>query len=60
MGKKIAVTICEDIWNLDKDLHMSDPLDEISPLQPDLLINLSASPWHHQKGIKEKSFSAGL
>jgi len=54
MGKKIAVTICEDIWNLDKDLHMSDPLDEISPLQPDLLINLSASPWHHQKRYQRK------
>jgi NAD+ synthase (glutamine-hydrolysing) len=53
-GKKIAVTICEDIWNLDKDLHNSDPLEEISTLRPDLLINLSASPWHHQKKNQRK------
>ncbi len=54
LGKKFAVTICEDIWNLDKDLHCSDPLEEIQTLQPDLLINLSASPWHHQKKNQRK------
>jgi len=54
LGKKIAVTICEDIWNLDKDLHCSDPLEEIQALQPDLLINLSASPWHHEKKNQRK------
>jgi NAD+ synthase (glutamine-hydrolysing) len=53
-GKKIAVTICEDMWNYDKDLHIIDPLDEIFNLQPDLLINLSASPWHHQKKNQRK------
>ena len=54
LGKKCAVTICEDIWNLDKELHSSDPLEEICSQQPDLLINLSASPWHHQKKNQRK------
>jgi NAD+ synthase (glutamine-hydrolysing) len=54
LGKKCAVTICEDIWNLDKELHSSDPLEEICSQQPDLLINLSASPWHHQKMNQRK------
>ena len=44
--KSIAVTICEDIWNADQVKYSKDPLDEIAEGQPDLLINLSASPWH--------------
>ena len=48
-GKKIAVTICEDIWNVDNDLHKQNPLPEITAEKPDLLINLSASPWHEKK-----------
>ena len=48
-GKKIAVTICEDIWNVDNDLHKQNPLLEITSEKPDLLINLSASPWHEKK-----------
>jgi len=54
LGKEIAVTICEDIWNLDKELHYSDPLEEICSFQPDLLINLSASPWHYLKNNQRK------
>ena len=49
LGKKIAVTICEDIWNASLDIHTSDPLEKITESRPDLLINLSASPWHIKK-----------
>ena len=45
-GKKIAVSICEDIWNVDSDLHSQNPLEQIANEKPDLLLNLSASPWH--------------
>ena len=45
-GKHVAVTICEDIWNVDSDLHANNPLSLIASEKPDLLINLSASPWH--------------
>jgi NAD+ synthase (glutamine-hydrolysing) len=48
-GKKIAVTICEDIWNIRQGEYHSDPIDEIAGQKPDLLLNLSASPWHLNK-----------
>ena len=47
--KKIAVTICEDIWNIQQGQYDSDPIDEIAGQKPDLLLNLSASPWHLNK-----------
>jgi len=47
--KKIAVTICEDIWNIQQGEYDSDPIDEIAGQKPDLLLNLSASPWHLNK-----------
>ena len=51
-GKKLAVTICEDIWNLgDNPMYRICPMDKLMPFQPDVMINLSASPFdytHHQ------------
>ena len=47
--KKIAVSICEDIWNIDSKLHENNPLHAIDSEKPDILINLSASPWHTGK-----------
>lgn len=55
LGKTIAVTICEDIWNSDNELHAEDPLEELSGLNTDLLINLSASPWHIHKAGQRQS-----
>lgn len=47
-GKKLAVTICEDIWNLTENpMYHSRPMDELAKLQPDLMINLSASPFDY-------------
>ncbi len=48
-GHRIAVTICEDIWN-DKAVwqrppYHEDPLGLLSEARPDLLVNLSASPF---------------
>jgi len=51
-GKKVAVTICEDLWHgLDGQRYsrQANPLDGISDSKPDLLLNLSASPWHFGK-----------
>lgn len=48
-NKKIAITICEDIWNLEQKEYPLDPVENISKKCPDLLINLSASPWHLKK-----------
>jgi NAD+ synthase (glutamine-hydrolysing) len=47
-GKKIAVTVCEDIWNLgDNPLYRICPMDELMKFQPDIMINLSASPFDY-------------
>jgi len=47
-GKKIAVTICEDIWNLGNDpLYRYCPMDKLIGQQPDVMINLSASPFDY-------------
>ncbi|MBS4168048.1 NAD+ synthase [Parachlamydia sp. AcF125] len=48
-GKNVAITICEDMWqhsHLLKFTHYRhDPIKSLIPLSPDLLINLSASPF---------------
>ncbi len=54
-NKKFAVSICEDLWNLDGQLHEINPLEEIRELEPDFLLNLSASPWHEGKRKKRLS-----
>jgi NAD+ synthase (glutamine-hydrolysing) len=47
-GKKLAVVICEDIWNLgDNPLYRNCPMDELMKKQPDLMLNLSASPFDY-------------
>ncbi|MDB5275165.1 MAG: synthase [Ferruginibacter sp.] len=47
-GKKLAVTICEDIWNLgDNPLYRICPMDELMKHQPDIMINISASPFDY-------------
>ncbi len=56
-GKKLAVTICEDLWDeqptqneFGKDkLYTRSPLEELSKLKPDLVINLSASPFSYNQ-----------
>jgi len=55
-GKKIALTICEDLWNLaDKPLYKSCPMEVLMLQQPDLMINISASPfdYDHDEDRKE-------
>ncbi len=47
-GKKLAVTICEDIWNVgDNPLYRICPMDYLMDQQPDLMLNLSASPFDY-------------
>jgi NAD+ synthase (glutamine-hydrolysing) len=47
-GKKLAVTICEDIWNLgDNPLYTICPMDELMKQSPDIMLNLSASPFDY-------------
>ncbi len=48
-GKKIALSICEDIWNLGNEnpLYTVNPLDFQMEQNPDLIINISASPFDY-------------
>lgn len=47
-GRKLAVTICEDIWNLgDNPLYRVCPMDILMEQKPDLMINISASPFDY-------------
>jgi NAD+ synthetase len=48
-GKKIGITICEDIWN-DEDfwpdrLYRRDPVRELISQGAEIILNISASPW---------------
>ena len=55
-GKRIALTICEDIWNLgDNPLYRVCPMDELMKQSPDLMVNISASPfdYDHDEDRKE-------
>jgi NAD+ synthase (glutamine-hydrolysing) len=55
-GKKLAVTICEDIWNLgDNPLYRMSPMDELIKHQPDVILNLSASPYNYAQDVVRKS-----
>lgn len=47
-GRRLAITICEDIWNLgDNPLYTICPMDKLINRQPDIMINLSASPFDY-------------
>ena len=52
-GKKVAVTICEDIWQhagyVGFTKYPWDPVLDLAVKKPDVLLNLSASPYHFQK-----------
>jgi NAD+ synthase (glutamine-hydrolysing) len=47
--KRIALTICEDLWNInDNPLYVSCPMDELIKQSPDLMINIAASPFNYR------------
>lgn len=65
-GRKIAVTICEDLWFdqpaenafSNSRLYTVNPLEELAALEPDLVINLAASPFSYlRQGVKTAIFT---
>jgi NAD+ synthase (glutamine-hydrolysing) len=47
-GQRLAITICEDIWNLgDNPLYRICPMDKMMDQAPTILLNLSASPFDY-------------
>ena len=61
-GKKIALTICEDLWNIGDDpLYSINPMDELIKEQPDFIINIAASPFHYdQREIRKNILKANV
>ena len=61
-GQKIALTICEDLWNnIDDPLYRIRPMDVLIGQKPDLMINIAASPFavnHDQERMKVLSYNA--
>lgn len=55
-GYTIALTICEDIWNLHNEnpLYTINPMDELAKQKPDFILNLSASPFHSKQAEERK------
>lgn len=49
-GVKAAITICEDLWHeMDRFDYQDNPLQLLSVHSPQIIINLSASPYNHGK-----------
>ena len=52
-GRRLGITICEDIWN-DEDfwperLYRRDPVKDLIAQGAEIILNISASPWHDGK-----------
>ncbi len=65
-GKKIALTICEDLWDEQpiemefgkSRLYTFSPMKELAPSKPDLIINIAASPFAYNRiGAKREVFT---
>lgn len=60
-GKRIAFTVCEDIWNEGNNpLYITSPVDHLSEFNPDYLLNISASPFHCGKAEDRITLLKGL
>lgn len=47
-GKRIALTVCEDLWNIGNDpLYLLNPMDDLMGQKPDIMINIAASPFDY-------------
>ncbi len=52
---RFAITICEDLWTtFDNPLYIRNPMEDLSKLNPDLIINISASPFHYEQETVRK------
>ncbi|MFZ5573324.1 MAG: NAD+ synthase [Thermodesulfobacteriota bacterium] len=63
-GRRLGLTICEDIWNdnhfLSKRVYAADPVAELASQGADLIINISASPFQAGKDAIRKHLVGAL
>ena len=62
-GVRLGVTICEDVWNdenfWNRRLYEFDPAQELIDAGVDILLNLSASPFHLGKqGLRQEMLAS--
>ena len=61
-GHRIALTICEDLWNtIENPLYITRPMDILMQQEPDVMINIAASPFaynHDEERIEILSDNA--
>jgi NAD+ synthase (glutamine-hydrolysing) len=51
-GRRIALTICEDLWNVGNNpLYTVNPMDDVMLENPDMIINIAASPFNYDQHI---------
>lgn len=54
-GTNIALTICEDLWNVEDDPnYILCPMDSLIAGKPDLMINIAASPYNYKHAEERK------
>ena len=51
-GVRIALTICEDLWNIEDPLYVVSPMEELMAMHPQLMVNIAASPFHYSQREK--------
>jgi len=60
-GKKIGLSICEDLWDavaLGRELYGTDPVTTLVQAGAEILINMAASPYHTGKAVlREELFT---
>jgi len=60
-GRKIALSICEDLWDaeaLGRELYGEDPVGRLAAAGADLIVNMAASPYQMGKAaVREELFA---
>lgn len=53
-GNRIGISICEDLWHhMESFSYKTNPLKELAAFHPDIMINISASPFNKGK-VRER------
>jgi NAD+ synthase (glutamine-hydrolysing) len=55
-GERIALTICEDLWDVEENkMYTRWPMEELIHQQPALMINIAASPFDYTHADKRRA-----
>ena len=55
-GVKIALTVCEDLWNVEDDpMYINSPMDSLINENPSIMINIAASPFDYAHDVQRKA-----